>query len=76
VSAFLQNGVTLMGECPAEFNRPNCQFGTMVPGIGLTVSGAVLMGVGAGLIAWPPAKAKPQVALFGSAGGLSVGVRY
>lgn len=76
VSAFVQNGVTLSGECPAEFNRQSCQFQTMVPGIGLTVGGAVLAGAGAGLIAWPPPKAKPQVAVFGSLGELGVAVRY
>ncbi len=76
VSAFVQNGVTLTGECPADFNRQSCQFKTLIPGIGLTVGGAVLMGAGAGLLAWPPPKAKSQVAIVGSGSGLGVGVRY
>jgi len=71
VSAFVQNGVVLDGSCPTSLGTQRCQFGTTVPGIALTVSGALLAGAGVALMAWPPPKAKPQLTLFGSpTGGL------
>ena len=76
ISAFVQNGVVLDGTCPSSFGVQRCQFGTIAPGVGLTVTGALLAGAGAALIAWPPPKPRAQVAIFGEAGGLSVGVSY
>ena len=76
ISAFAQNGVVLDGNCPSSFGVQRCQFGTIAPGVGLTVTGALLAGAGAALIAWPPPKPRAQVAIFGQAGGLSVGVSY
>jgi hypothetical protein len=69
ISAFVQNGVVLDGSCPTSLGTKRCQFGTTVPGIGLTVTGALLAGAGVGLLAWPPPKAKPQISLFGSPSG-------
>ncbi len=76
ISAFVQNGVVLDGQCPASLGTLRCQFGTVVPGIGLTVAGAVLAGAGVGIIVWPPAKPKTQVSLWGTSSGLVLDLHY
>ena len=76
VSAFVQNGVVLNGECPASIGAQRCQFGTVVPGIGLTVAGGLLASAGAALIAWPAPKPQTQLSLFGATNGMALELRY
>ncbi len=76
ISAFVQNGVVLDGQCPASLGALRCQFGTVVPGIGLTVAGALIAGAGAGIIAWPPPKPRPQLSLWGTSSGVVLDLRY
>ncbi len=76
ISAFVQNGVVLDGSCPSSFGVQRCQFGTVLPGVGLTVTGALLAGAGAALIAWPPPKPRLQAAIFGGSSGVTLGLRY
>lgn len=78
VSAFVQNGAILNNGCPESFGTKTCQFGTLVPGIGLTVTGALLTGAGAALLAWPPPKPKSQLSStdVGSRGSPTLGVRF
>ena len=78
VSAFVQNGTILNNGCPESFATKTCQFGTLVPGIGLTVTGALLTGAGAALLAWPPPKPKAQLASseVGTSGSPTLGVRF